>query len=112
MADMLTAAVKNMNFDFIPFKCEKLYIYTTFQGLVLSLKGALVEFQSQNFNIYSINEVIRQTWSVYFVCKWINELFLEENKQHKGESELRLSIVQHRPGKEASGWHETSLDWN
>lgn len=39
MADMLTFAIKNMNFDFIPFKCEQLYIYTTFQGLVLSLKG-------------------------------------------------------------------------
>lgn len=35
MADMLTAAIKNMNFDFIPFKCEQLYIYTPFQGLSL-----------------------------------------------------------------------------
>lgn len=62
-----------------------------FSGTCTFFKGALVEIQTQNFYIYKINEVIRQTWNIYFANNCINKLFLEKNKQHKGEGELHLS---------------------
>lgn len=49
------------------------------------LKGALCsskeEIQTQNFYIYSINEVIAQSHKyIYFFHNWINKLFSEETK--------------------------------
>ena len=46
------------------------------------LKGHFVvlDIQTQNFNIYNINEVIKQTQSTYFFYQRMQTMFSEENK--------------------------------
>ena len=53
------------------------------------IKGALYSFgrdiQTQNCNVYNINEVLIQTLSIYYFHNWINKLFWKEKTQFEAK---------------------------